>query len=136
MKRYILDSGIVTDLINHRNGVDQKAADAFRQGGRLGIGTPVLGELLAGLYNSASRQNNEARLERMLPRLMLWPYEELAAREYGAIAGDLRSRGIAIQQIDMQIAAIALVLGNCVVVSKDTDFNDITGLAVENWAAP
>jgi len=67
---------------------------------------------------------------------MLWPYEELAAREYGNIAGDLRNRGIAIQQIDMQIAAIALVLGNCVVVSKDTDFNDVTGLAVENWAAP
>jgi len=68
VKRYILDSGIVTNLINHRNGVDQKAADAFRQGGRLGIGTPVLGELLAGLYNSASRQKNETRLERMLPR--------------------------------------------------------------------
>jgi len=35
------------------------------------------------------------------------------------------------QQIDMQIAAIAVVLGNCVVVSKDIGFNDITGLAVE-----
>jgi tRNA(fMet)-specific endonuclease VapC len=136
VKRYILDSGIVTDLINHRNGVDRKAAEVFRLGGRLGIGTPVLGELLAGLYNSASRIKNEARLGRLLTRLTLWPYDELAAKEYGPIAGDLRSRGIAIQQIDLQIAAIALMLGNCVVVSKDTDFNEINGLSVENWAVP
>ena len=136
MKHYRLDSGIVTDLINHRYGVDRKAADVFRQGGRIGIGTPVLGELLAGLYNSASRKKNEARLERMLPRLTLWPYDQLAAKEYGKIAGDLRRRGIAIQQIDMQTAAIAFMLGNCVVVSKDSDLDDITGLTVENWAAP
>jgi tRNA(fMet)-specific endonuclease VapC len=109
---------------------------SFRQGGRIGIGAPVHGELLAGLYNSASRKINEARLQRLLPRLKLWPYDELAAKEYGKVAGDLRSRGIAIQQIDMQIAAIAFALGNVVVVSKDKDFNDITGLAVENWAVP
>jgi len=33
----------------------------------------------------------------------------------------------------MQIAAIAFALGNCAVVIKDTDFNHVTGLAVENW---
>lgn len=136
MKRYILDSGIVTDLINHRNGVEKKAATAFKRGARIGIGTPVLGELLAGLRNSASRKKNEARLERFLAQVALWPYDEAAAREYGEIAGDLRARGIAIQQIDMQIAAIAFALGNCVVVSKDGDFDDVTGLAVENWAKP
>ena len=135
MKRYILDSGIVTDLINRRNGVDQKAEEALKQGDRLGLGTPVLGELLAGLENSASRDKNVARLERMLSRLTLWPYDESAAREYGKVAGDLRRRGIAIQQIDMQIAGLAFAL-NLVVVSKDSDFLDISGLKVENWATP
>jgi tRNA(fMet)-specific endonuclease VapC len=132
LKRYILDSGIVTDLINHRNGVDQQAAKAFKRGGRLG--TPVLGELLAGLHNSSSRKKNLPRLERTLAHLALWPFDELAARQYGEIAGDLCRRGIVIQQIDMQIAAIAFALGKTIVVSRDGDFREIKGLAVENWA--
>jgi tRNA(fMet)-specific endonuclease VapC len=135
VKRYILDSGIVSDLVDRRNGVDLRAAEAFRQGGRLGIGTPVLGELLAGLYNSSSRAKNIQKLERSMARLVLWPYDEAAAREYERVAGELRRRGIAIQQIDMQIAAIAIALGNAVVVTKDSDFAAIAGLEVENWAA-
>ncbi|HYV40041.1 MAG TPA: type II toxin-antitoxin system VapC family toxin [Gemmataceae bacterium] len=136
MKRYILDSGIVTDLISKRNGVDLKAAEAFQRGCRLGVGTPVIGEFLAGLENSSSRERNTARFERLLSRLAIWPYDLSASREYARIASDLRRRGIAVQQIDMQIAALAFALGNCAVVSKDSDFKEITGLPVENWAVP
>ena len=135
MKRFMLDSGIVTDLVNRRKGVDKEAAAAMKRGDRIGIGTPVLGELLAGLKNSSSYEKNLPRLERALSRLTLWVYAEAAAREYATIAADLRSRGIVIQQIDMQTAAIAIALGNCVVVSKDADFAFISGLEVENWAS-
>ena len=40
------------------------------------------------------------------------------------------------QQIDVQIAAIALTLGNCTVVTMDSDLAAVPGLAVENWATP
>ena len=40
------------------------------------------------------------------------------------------------QQIDIQVAAIALTLADCTVVSKDADLRDVPGLAVENWALP
>jgi tRNA(fMet)-specific endonuclease VapC len=39
------------------------------------------------------------------------------------------------QQIDIQVAAIALSLGNCTVVSSDSDLAAVPGLTVENWAA-
>lgn len=38
------------------------------------------------------------------------------------------------QVIDIMIAAVALTLGNCTVVSKDSDLSAVPGLAVENWA--
>jgi len=38
------------------------------------------------------------------------------------------------QQIDIMVAAISFALGNCTVVSKDTDLAAIPGLKVENWA--
>ena len=34
-----------------------------------------------------------------------------------------------------QIAAIALSLGSCIVVSADSDLSAVPGLAVENWAS-
>jgi len=39
------------------------------------------------------------------------------------------------QPIDIMIAAVALTLGNCTVVTTDSDLSAVPGLAVENWAA-
>jgi tRNA(fMet)-specific endonuclease VapC len=38
------------------------------------------------------------------------------------------------QQIDMMVAAIAMTLGNCTVVTTDSDLSAVPGLSVENWA--
>ena len=39
------------------------------------------------------------------------------------------------QQVDMQVAAIALTLSQCLVVSEDTDLLAVPGLSVVNWAS-
>ena len=38
------------------------------------------------------------------------------------------------QQIDIMIAAIARTLGDCVVISKDSDLLAVPGLDVEDWS--
>jgi tRNA(fMet)-specific endonuclease VapC len=43
-----------------------------------------------------------------------------AAEEYGRIFAEMRRTGRTIQQIDMQIGAIARTLPNCIIVSKDS----------------
>jgi tRNA(fMet)-specific endonuclease VapC len=40
------------------------------------------------------------------------------------------------QQIDVMIAAIAFSLGNCIVVTDDTDLAAVPGLVVESWTTP
>ncbi len=37
------------------------------------------------------------------------------------------------QVVDMMLAAIALSLGDCTVVTSDTDLLAVPGLTVENW---
>ena len=39
------------------------------------------------------------------------------------------------QQVNIQVAAIALTLSQCIVVSEDTDLFAVPGLTVENWAS-
>jgi tRNA(fMet)-specific endonuclease VapC len=46
----------------------------------------------------------------------------------------LKRAGRRIQQVDMQIAAIARTLPNSVVVTKDSDLGSVPGIKIENWA--
>jgi tRNA(fMet)-specific endonuclease VapC len=87
-----------------------------------------------GVERSASRERNRQLLRRALSAWTIWPFDEPAAAEYGRIAALLRGLGRPIQQIDIQIAAVALSLGKTTVVSEDGDLGAIPGLDVESWA--
>jgi tRNA(fMet)-specific endonuclease VapC len=135
MRRYLLDTGIASDFVNRRRGVFERTRDEVGRGNRVGIGMPVLAELAYGIEHSASRDRNMQRLRGALAALKLWPFDEKAAFEYGRIAAELRRLGRPMQVVDMMIAAIAFSLGNCTVVSADSDLAAVPGLTVENWAS-
>lgn len=65
----------------------------------------------------------------------MWPYTHEAAEEFGRLRAVLRRAGRSMQQFDIMIAAIAFSIGNCTVVTTDSDLSAVPGLAVENWAA-
>jgi tRNA(fMet)-specific endonuclease VapC len=132
--RYLLDTGITSDFINRRHDVYETAMEAIRRGDRVGTTFIVLAELRAGIEYSESRERNLQILNRALPALTVWPFENNAALVYGRLWADLKKRGELIPQNDTQIAAIALSLGNCVVVTKDSDFQVVSGLKVEDWS--
>ena len=87
-----------------------------------------------GLALSSSREKNLVRLRRGLSGLIVWPLDRCASEFYGEIAADLRRRGRPMQVIDMLLlAAVARSLGDCTVVTTDSDLLAIPGLSVENW---
>jgi tRNA(fMet)-specific endonuclease VapC len=135
MTRYLLDTNAMGHFINRRRGVDARARQARAGGAVIGTCLPVLGELFFGVENSATRDENLKRLLRALGGIRCWPFDRLAAEAYGRIAAELKRAGRTIQQVDIQIAAIAVTLGNCTVVSADSDLAALPGLTVENWAA-
>lgn len=135
IRRYLMDTGIAQDFRDNRGGVRARAKAVRALGHRVGICVPVLGELWSGVEGSAHRDLNETRLRRALAQLSIWPYSLDAAAEYGRIFTELKRAGRPIQQIDMQIGAIARTLPHCVVVSKDGDLSAVPGITVENWAS-
>ena len=136
MKRhYLLDTGIAQDYQARRGGVRERAIAERKAGHRIGICVPVLGELWSGVECSSSRDRNLLALRQALATLVIWPYSVEAAEEFGRIFAELKRAGRPMQQVDIQIAAIARTLPNCVVVSKDSDLSAVPGLSVENWAS-
>ncbi|HEV3436084.1 MAG TPA: type II toxin-antitoxin system VapC family toxin [Gemmata sp.] len=133
MSRFLLDSGIASDYINRRNGVYERARAEVQRGNSVGIGVPVLAELVSGIERSASRDRNFQALQIGLISLRLWPFDRSAAFEYGRIHAELLGIGRPMQVVDIMIAAIALTLGNTTIVTKDSDLAAVPGLTVENW---
>lgn len=134
MSRYLLDTNAAADALFRRRGVPEHVKAARAAGHAIGIGIPVLAELYAGVEFSASRDHNLEILRRSVKLFRLWPFTSEAAEVYGRLYAELRRTGRMIQQIDLQIAAIALTLGRCTVVSEDSDLSAVPGLSVENWA--
>lgn len=86
----------------------------------------MLGELYAGVEFSASRDHNLEILRRSLKLFRLWPFTPEAAEVYVLLYAKLRRNGRTIQQVDLH-AAIALALGQCTVVSEDSDLSAVPG---------
>lgn len=134
MKRFLLDTGIAGDYINGRNQVRQRAKDEIARGSRVGICVPVLAELYYGAEWSRDPRRTMRLLLRALPTWRVWPLTNGAAAEYGRLRAELDRIGRPMQQIDVLIAAVAFALGNCTVVTSDSDLSAVPGLVVENWA--
>lgn len=131
--RYLLDSGPAFDYLFKRKGIDARVGALRQDGCKVGICVPVLGEIVGGLEASGSRDSSWKTARPRLAQLICWPYEKTAAYVYGQIFAELKKSGRVIQQIDKQVAAIALTLGDCTVVSYDSDLKAIPGLTVEDW---
>lgn len=68
-----------------------------------------------------------ANFQRLFEVIPVLPFDEAAARAYSLVPFQ---RG----RFDRLIAAHALALGLTVVTSNTSDFSDVSGLKVENWA--
>lgn len=131
--RYLLDASPAQDYVQRRNPAYGRVIAARQTGAKIGIIPPTLGELCGGFEWSDTRHVNMTRLNRSVGDLILWPFDEAAAREYGRLYALLMNIGRAMQQIDMQVAAAALLLG-ATVVSKDSDLFAVPDLSVEDWS--
>ena len=130
---YLLDAGPAADFLFDRAGVRPRMLALKRSGVTFGIGLPTLGELIHGIEGSDNRDRAWETVHRSIGRLIQWPFDEAAAYAFGRIAADLKMRGRLIQQIDMQIAGIAMTKPNCTLVTYDSDFDVVPGLNHENW---
>lgn len=74
-------------------------------------------------------------MDRVLAMWTIWPFDLHAAEEFGRIFAELRRIGPPMQQVDLQIAAIARGLGSCTVISSDSDLKALPRLVVEDWTS-
>ena len=123
--RYLLDTNLCTYLLSGRSPeLVQRVAD--QPSGSLGVSAITLGEIMVGAGPEAAASSE---LASMIDELPVMPFDDAAAKAYGALPF---RRG----SFDRLIAAHALSLGLALVTNNERDFKDVPDLRIENWTLP
>ncbi len=99
----------------------------------LGVTAVSVGELMHGAHKSARTHETMARLSVLLAALVILPYDEAAARQFGRTKAELERVGAEIGDLDLQIASIALARGVPLVTHNRRHFERVPDLAIEDW---
>jgi tRNA(fMet)-specific endonuclease VapC len=133
LRRYLLDTNIISDLIRNPQG---KAAKRIAKIGENNVCTSIIvaAELRYGCAKSGSERLLKA-VEDLLGEMAVLPFDVPADVEYGSIRAELEAAGKPIGSNDLLIAAHAAATGATIVTANAGEFKRIRGLKVENWLA-
>lgn len=92
----------------------------------------VLGELYYGAQKSIRVGFNTARVDAFAAHNSVLTCDMEAARHYGEIKSELRTKGRPIPENDIWIAAIAKQ-HQLTLATRDRHFSDVNGLLIEGW---
>ena len=131
--RYMLDTNII---IYAKDARPEIVLERFRQyqPGDLCISSITMAELEYGVCNSSKPKQNRLALLTFLSNIDIIPFDTDAARCYGQIRFDLKSKGQLIGANDMLIAAHAKSLGYTLITNNTREFERVNGLLLDNWA--
>lgn len=131
--RYMLDTNII---IYAKDARPEIVLERFRQyqPGDLCISSITMAELEYGVCNSSKPEQNRLALLTFLSNIDIIPFDTDAARSYGEIRYDLKSKGQLIGANDMLIAAHAKSLGYTLITNNTREFERVDGLLLDNWA--
>ena len=131
MKRYLLDTNAISDLVRNPQG---KVARHVRRVGEGHVSTSII--VAAELRYGAAKKGSPrltAQLEAVLGALEVLPLEHPADITYSLLRTQLEASGKPIGSNDLFIAAHALTLGSTLVTDNTREFARIPKLARENW---
>jgi len=130
--KYVLDTNA---CIRFLNGSHPHLVQRVLRAGpsALAISTLSVGELCFGAARSSRPKANLARVQTLLAEISVLPFEQAAAERFGVVKAFLVAKGKRIGDMDVAIAATALVLDRTVVTS-DADFQRIPALRCEDWS--
>ncbi len=97
------------------------------------ISSVTLAELRKGIELSKKREQTEQALSEIVSLLIVIPFGEKEAGEYGRIWASLRKNGYTVGEFDIMIAATAAVHDLPLVTNNTKDFRNIPGIVLEDW---
>jgi tRNA(fMet)-specific endonuclease VapC len=131
MKTFMLDTNTVSYLIRGQAKATQRVIGVPMSS--LRISSITEGELQFGLAKRPEAIKLHLAVKEFLMRVDVLPWDRSAAQTYGLVRASLEKKGKPLGLLDTLIAAHALS-NKAVLVSSDSAFQQVDGLATEDWS--
>ena len=130
MKRYMLDTNMVSHIIKAHTAVIKRLLSVPM--GALCISSITEAELRFGLAKLPEAKKLHLAVKELLLRVDVLPWDSANTARYGKLRAELELQGKILAPLDLLIAAHSLTL-NAVLVTNDSAFKQVAGLAIEDW---
>ena len=129
---YMLDTNICIYVLKNRT---DKLKHKFKVTKNIYISSVTYAELCFGIENGEPllRKQRWKGLNLFTQKLIIEPFGEEAAKDYGLIRATLKKQGNLISNNDLLIAAHARSLSMILVTNNTAEFQRVTSLDIENW---
>lgn len=133
---FLLDTNAFSDLMRKHSKLDVRMS-SLPAADQVVICPIVRGEIRYGLEQLPQSRRRQDLENQAAPLLAIIPCEsipEAAGDHYARIKLTRQQRGLILDENDLWIAATAMALG-AVLISRDSDFQKVDGLTVNDWTA-
>jgi tRNA(fMet)-specific endonuclease VapC len=130
MTRFMLDTNTVSHLLKKHPAVVQRVVAVPITS--LCISAVTQGELLYGLAKRPEATTLHAAVWEFLRRVDVLPWDAIAAQSYGIARAATQREGRVLAPMDLLIGTHALSI-EAVLVTNDRAFDQLPGLAIEDW---
>ncbi len=129
---YMLDTNTCIFVLKNR---PEKAKRKFKAIKNICISSVTFGELCFGIENGDAhlREKRWEQLDDFTQRILIDPWDEEAARHYGAIRALLKREGNTIGNNDLLIAAHSRSIDSVLVTNNTKEFSRVPDLTLEDW---
>ncbi len=133
--KFLLDTNVCVQYLRGKNQLVRARIQTHAPADLL-VCSIVLAELWFGACRSIQPAIEIAKIGQFLVPYRSLPFDDDAAMTFGTIKSQLESTGIAINDFDAGIAAIALQHGLILVTHNTRDYQSVPGLVLEDWELP
>jgi len=130
MKRYMLDTNMVSHLIKEHPAVAQRVVAVPIAS--LCISAITEGELLFGLAKRPDAKRLHLVVRELLRCVDVLPWDSSITEHYGIVRANMERQGKNLAPLDLLIATHALSVG-AILVTNDRAFTQVPDLVIEDW---
>lgn len=131
---FLLDTNILSAHLRRPSGLAHRFV---QHSGRLYASTVSLSGLYVWVFARPDPAPAHAAVVTLLAyEVNVIPFDADCAEQFGRVRSELRPRGINVDNMDLLIAATALVYDPTLVTHNTAHFEPIPGLRLDDWLAP
>jgi tRNA(fMet)-specific endonuclease VapC len=131
---FLLDTDHLSAHLRRPSGLAHRF---FQYSGRLYTPSIALAELYVWAFRRADPNAALESIDKMLfHEVSIVDYDKDCAKEFGRVRAEMRGQGIEVPSMDLMIASVALLYDLTMVTHNTADFQNISGLRLDDWLTP